>query len=101
MHNFVFASRNAESILTSESKPIVSYGCSRGVCFETCLKTRFLKSRSRLSLVTPNSRLDLDLGLLCLKSRSRHCGDMGKAHRCCKYSMIFSKNRLFVRFLVI
>ena len=54
-------------------------------------------------LVTPKSRLDLglSLGTLCLESRLRHCCDVGKAHRSCKYVIIFSKNRLFVRFLAI
>ena len=51
-----------------------------------------------LGLVTPN-RLGLGLGPLCLEFRLRHCSDVGEAHRCCKYVIIFSKNRLFVRFL--
>ena len=40
-----------------------------------------------LGLVTAKSRLYL--GPLCLESRSRHCSDVGKAHRFCKYVMIF------------
>ena len=53
-----------------------------------------------LGFVTPKSRLGLGLGLgpLYLESRSRHCSDVDKAHSCCKYVMIFVKNRLFVRF---
>ena len=75
--------KNAKSIIT-------------GGYFDTCLETRFSKFRSRLGLVTPKSRLDL--GPLHLDSRSRHCSDVSKAHRCCKYAMIFGKNRLFIRF---
>ena len=76
----------------------------------TCPETRFSKSLSHLGLVSPKSRCSCSLGLglglklLCLKSRSRHCSDVGKAHRCCKYLVkivIFSKNRLSVRFLAI
>ena len=76
-----------------------------GGYLETCLETskrlekRILKSPSRLGLVTPKSRLGLDFGPVCLESRLRHFSDVGKAHKCCKYVMIFSKNRLFVRFL--
>ena len=46
-----------------------------------CLETRFLKSWSRLGL-----------GPLLLKSRPRHCCDVGKLHRGCKYLMIFGKS---------
>ena len=47
-------------------------------CLKTprCLETRFLKPRSCLSLVTSKSRLGL--GPLCLKSKSRHCSNVGK-----------------------
>ena len=48
--------------------------------------------------MTPKSRLGLGLESLRLESNSRHCSDVTKAHRCCKYVMIFDKNRLFVRF---
>ena len=57
------------------------------------LETRFWKPRSRDPKVSPQSRSRP----LCLESRSRHCSDVGKAQRCCKYVMISSKNRLFVR----
>ena len=53
-----------------------------------------------LGLVAPKSHLGLGLGLgsLRLESNSIHCSNVGKAHRCCKYVMIFRKNDLLVRF---
>ena len=51
-----------------------------------------------LGLVTPKSRLGLDLGPLSLQSRSRHCSDVSKAHRCYKYVINSGKNCLFLRF---
>ena len=54
-----------------------------------------VSSRSRY----PKVSLGLHLGLVCLESRSRHCSDIGKAHRSCKYVMIYSRNRIFLRFL--
>ena len=54
-----------------------------------------LKFPSRLGV---GLGLGLGLGLetLRLESSSRHYNNVGKAHRCCKYVMIFGKNRLFV-----
>ena len=50
-----------------------------------------------LDLVTSRSRLGLGL----LVSTPTRDSDVGKAHRCRKYIMIFGKNRLFVRFLTL
>ena len=51
-----------------------------------------VSSRSRNPKFSSRSRTTV------FGSRSRYCSDVGKAHRCCKYVMIFSKNKLFVRF---
>ena len=33
----------------------------------------------------------LGLGSPCFESRSRHCSNVGKRHRCCKYVIVFRK----------
>ena len=70
---------------------------ARGGYFKTRLETRFPKSRSRNPKVSSRSWSRTTVS----ESTSRHCSDVGKAHRCCKYVIIFGKSRLFYVFLTI